>query len=377
MNAWQGILLSFLLKIVIYVASFAPLFYWSSVAIKKYSSQPISTYTTYTRGDDDKKVMFPHISFCQIIPNGLKQCRQSPTDNFLTLIQTCLKNDTNFDINEYMKNSTIDVSEFANAAILDAGNDVQDLRSLFYQRYHPKYGPCIEFDAKELQLPIEMVNEFTQLNFQLNFQLLGEVFTKVIIFHSEQDGSAEFHQRIAQPPGYTTDVYLKKKVTIRDSTEKSPCGDFKKEPCQEVKGNQQIIQQLKCKVPFLFPGRYLKAYIDGYDALPNCEEKQVLAKAMDIFMNVSKDCQQIRACKETKYTVTSRTSVYNSYTKPFYLLDVQYSDLEVEHDISTINYDVQSLICEIGGLIGMTLGFSALSVGNLMINFFSNSLSHS
>jgi hypothetical protein len=39
-----------------------------------------------------------------------------------------------------------------------------------------------------------------------------------------------------------------------------------------------------------------------------------------------------------------------------------YDELEVEHYYTYISYDFQSLICELGGLLGMTLGFSGFSI---------------
>ena len=67
------------------------------------------------------------------------------------------------------------------------------------------------------------------------------------------------------------------------------------------------------------------------------------------------ECHQAIACHQVKFEVIE---------KPWYLpgIFVHFERVEVTHETSFISYDLQSLICEIGGVIGMFLGFSALSL---------------
>jgi hypothetical protein len=44
------------------------------------------------------------------------------------------------------------------------------------------------------------------------------------------------------------------------------------------------------------------------------------------------------------------------------VIKVQYLDPIVEYNIDSINYDLQSMIGEVGGTLGLTLGLSGLSL---------------
>ena len=51
-------------------------------------------------------------------------------------------------------------------------------------------------------------------------------------------------------------------------------------------------------------------------------------------------------------------------------VQIMYEDQEVEHYTSFINYDSINLISEIGGILGLTLGISALSMMNYVEKVF-------
>ena len=47
-------------------------------------------------------------------------------------------------------------------------------------------------------------------------------------------------------------------------------------------------------------------------------------------------------------------------------INILFEDKVVEYNIAFLSYDLQSLISEIGGTLGLTLGFSGLSLYNLV-----------
>ena len=49
---------------------------------------------------------------------------------------------------------------------------------------------------------------------------------------------------------------------------------------------------------------------------------------------------------------------------------VHYKDPEIEHQYTSISYDVLSLIGEIGGVLGLTLGLSIFSLLQVLIDQF-------
>ena len=66
--------------------------------------------------------------------------------------------------------------------------------------------------------------------------------------------------------------------------------------------------------------------------------------------------------KVTSVRFTSDYKVEKTYTENKTLVYVQFENPEVEHQESYISYDLISLISEIRGLLGLTLGASALTL---------------
>ena len=77
---------------------------------------------------------------------------------------------------------------------------------------------------------------------------------------------------------------------------------------------------------------------------------------------MSQTCENVRFTtkyKTEKTWVDNKTLVYIRFEKP-----------EVEYHISYISYDLVSLIGEIGGILGITLGASALTLFEFLFQHF-------
>ena len=80
-------------------------------------------------------------------------------------------------------------------------------------------------------------------------------------------------------------------------------------------------------------------------------------------VNKIQPCRSGQVCQTIKYSfVEQKYDITSSPSEVLLILQ----DPEVQYFMSFVSYDLQSLISEIGGILGITLGASALT----MINFF-------
>ena len=77
------------------------------------------------------------------------------------------------------------------------------------------------------------------------------------------------------------------------------------------------------------------------------------------------ECKIEQACRQSKYFLNMAT--YDSNQTQ---VNILFEDKVVEYNIAFLSYDLQSLISEIGGTLGLTLGFSGLSLYNLVCLLF-------
>ncbi len=153
------------------------------------------------------------------------------------------------------------------------------------------------------------------------------------------------------------DVFLRKKIIVTESTRRSPCGKQYQEVCKEIENIKMIQSELKCHSLLLNSSPHLTDFIDM--TLPKCSIQQVqeALKKMDN-QTISPDCQGLKKCEKVRYEITSKD--VHSSNKTF--LFVQFEDTEVEKHLNYVSYDGFSLIGEIGGYLGLTLGFSGVSI---------------
>ena len=95
------------------------------------------------------------------------------------------------------------------------------------------------------------------------------------------------------------------------------------------------------------------------------EQKQECSKEVvkEVIGHLRKSdvCRTESVCNTTKYSASwLEFDITDPMLKEVLLLT--YEDYEVEHHDTTINYGLQSLISEIGGVLGLTLGASILSL---------------
>lgn len=128
-------------------------------------------------------------------------------------------------------------------------------------------------------------------------------------------------------------------MLARDPTTSAPCGEFGEKKCRLSNANLMMAKTLNCKVPFFYARQELASLL-----LPDCS-KDALVKALDLFQNSSDECKKATSCAKTKFIVDKPDTGYDG--RGGAIFNIKYSDIEVRHEISSINYDMQSLIGEV------------------------------
>ena len=78
------------------------------------------------------------------------------------------------------------------------------------------------------------------------------------------------------------------------------------------------------------------------------------------YLNKRVNCSMTQTCESARFKSGYR--VEKTWTENKTLLYVVFENIEVEHHISYVSYGLISLISEIGGLLGLTLGASAMTL---------------
>ena len=134
--------------------------------------------------------------------------------------------------------------------------------------------------------------------------------------------------------------------------------------CEDIESYQLLVEHFNCQIPFLNFGHHLRKYFQL--GLKECDQK-VIKKALHLFLhrNENSSCSQVPVCRKTKLKISIQAMKLDSDVSTFV---VHYKDPEIEHQYTSISYDVLSLIGEIGGVLGLTLGLSIFSLLQVLID---------
>ena len=152
----------------------------------------------------------------------------------------------------------------------------------------------------------------------------------------------------------------------RQSTKRQPCQEFYASACEDIESYKMLVEQFSCQIPFLNFGKHLRKYF-RLD-LKECDQK-VIKKALDLFLyrNESSSCNHVSVCRKTKFQISIQVIKFNDDASTFV---INYRDPEIVHHFTSISYDLLSLIGEIGGVLGLTLGLSIFSLLQVLIDKF-------
>jgi hypothetical protein len=152
-------------------------------------------------------------------------------------------------------------------------------------------------------------------------------------------------------------VEIRKKIIKRESTRKAPCVIYEPKTCQSIEDNKLILERFHCSIPFLNSGQHLNDLIPK--ETPDCGY-QVTLEALDFIAKKESNCAISRTCENTRFT--SNYKVVETWFEDKNMIYVTFENPEVENHQSYISYDFISLVGEIGGILGITLGASVLTL---------------
>lgn len=158
------------------------------------------------------------------------------------------------------------------------------------------------------------------------------------------------------------DVLIHKKVLIYEPTRDFPCEKYPKLASQELLEYELILKNFSCQIPILFSGSHLNDLFSTAKHLPICGDN-VTKEALDLILAGEQKSFKERpgSCNQTKFALSIQNSL-NTTANFSTQITVIFDQMEVELHQSYISYDLQNLIGEVGGVLGLTLGMSGLSL---------------
>ena len=114
------------------------------------------------------------------------------------------------------------------------------------------------------------------------------------------------------------------------------------------------------QIPILYFGQHLDFYIPS--ETPKCNGN-VTKEAIEFLNenNRKSECSISQTCENKRYTATHRiTNLDKEWNKT--AVYVAFDNPEVEYRFTYISYDLLSLIGEVGGILGLTLGASLITL---------------
>ena len=139
------------------------------------------------------------------------------------------------------------------------------------------------------------------------------------------------------------------------NTRSNPCSKYHSMSCRDVHLQKKIAKLYNCQIPIMNSGPHL----DGLELtkLPHCNKSVILAMISMAGMNLKSCPASLKPCDHTDYSIDE---LYSSdhYLQKKTAFKLSYSQPHAEHYESKIKVDEEALIVEIGGLLGIMLGFS-------------------
>ena len=93
--------------------------------------------------------------------------------------------------------------------------------------------------------------------------------------------------------------------------------------------------------------------------------KNVLTNSSSSFQKVPTKCHFTQTCENTRFAV--KYKIQPTWIKDKSLIAIMFDNPEVVYHNTYISYDLQSLIGEVGGLLGLTMGASALTLSESLL----------
>ena len=345
--------------------------WWGSNAVYRYWSQPLSTDISYKYGEFEQGIQFPLITLCNanIFVNNpmIKDCHDGSW-NFITTLVTCMKrNETS-----HMQNFHPEIGNIVKMVRIwtGAGYTNLDHGAIWTKVFHQK-GPCFTFD-------ISKVDKFKYVSLKP-----GERPGIEFIISKDnpwKDVGLMLHTRFDLPDGFGLNGFIvlsldeihkvhkvefRKQISKKESTRKAPCVKHEYLTCLSIEDNRVILERFHCRIPILYSGPHLENSSPKEAA--NCNY-DVTLEALDFISRKESNCSNSQTCDNVRFT--TKLKVQETWVENKDLIYVVLENPEVAYHHSYVSYDLISLIGEVGGILGITLGASALTLFEFLFKCF-------
>jgi hypothetical protein len=224
--------------------------------------------------------------------------------------------------------------------------------------YDPRYGLCFTFNASQVSGYESVVIDDILGNPSIEMNIyapkpMDSVYTMI---HSPNDilDANDLYRAIYFPFKHYVQLSISKKRIQSLSTVKNPCQELPKKSCRYKKLEHTIDKKYNCTLPF---ERFLESNVK------NCNVtiiKDVLEHNLHK-AQIGEECFSKQACHQAKYSVAEEKHWKSNYGYGYGYLRIKLTDPVVEVSTDLVSYDLQSLIGECGGTLGLTLGISVYS----------------
>ena len=354
---------------VIIICLILLLFWWGSNAVIRFWSQPLSTDISYKLGETKVEVQFPFITLCNyrhfFEKTIFNECHDGSYD-FIRTILSCIKSNKTFKEDNLMQNLHLEIRSMVEMVRFWTGSKyVNHLEETGWKKVFLYYfGPCYMFDLSK-------VEKFQSISFETG-KRPGIEFVMAdknpwqessLILHTRFDLPDAFQLNRVLPLSFSNKtkrgnrVSLRKKVNKRESTRKAPCVQYEYNTCQSIEDNLLVFERFHCSIPILYNGQHLDDVIPKEAS--NCSVK-VMLEALDLISKKKSNCILSQTCDNTRFTANAE--VVETWFENKTLMYISFENPEVEYHHSYISYDLFNFIGEIGGILGLTLGASVLSL---------------
>lgn len=152
----------------------------------------------------------------------------------------------------------------------------------------------------------------------------------------------------------------------KSNTRSQPCKRYKPNACLDYNLQKKMLTKYGCQASIFYSGPHLhELEINGINLsrFPMCNKTVILEMAS--IPDDSFNCRNSIPCEFTDYSIEGVILVHGPDSDSYSTLKMSFNQQEEQH-ISSISLDTQGLIGNVGGILGITLGMSAITLLEFM-----------
>ena len=422
-----------LLRLVGTIVLWTVFLIWAFGSLEKFMSRPTSSNVAFTNGDDDKgNFEMPSITICfsefrHLYKHRLKEANMCASKGYMAefnlfheYLTACLVSEKYlttttttegslfgcFDncgsdnppiirfntLKEFLTLMHVDISDLVDEFVF--GEDItitlnmdKETREYWLNFFWTPFfdmlwGPCFTFDPSLHNFTLTSKARM-EMRFKFNVVLGQPVGQKYeLIIHDRFEDRFDAFQRnpmITIEKKNSYDLKISKTVIEKLNREERKCIEeqyYGFEKCTHIKTAQKFIDKFNCTLPWMANSyEFIQDHNscelgsdDGFDFIHFVNE------SLNMHESVQKDCPKYLPCKRSIYedqmTQKSINEDSNTTMSRFIL---RFSSPYIQVIQDSWSYDEQSFIGEVGGTLGLFLGFSFSSLFDLL-EYFLNKL---